>query len=95
MEKLWQKLGNGIRLLAKHSGFIAVAALALALGIGASATRSGVVSAALLRPVAETLDQQPVAPGVGANTEDPKKVLRAADEALRAVRMGRPKRLQR
>jgi len=27
-----------------------------------------------------------VAPGIGANTEDPKKVLRAADEALRAVR---------
>src|ERR1051326_2658450 len=86
MKTLYQKLRDGIRLLAKHSGFIAAATLALALGIGASVMRSGVVSAALLRPVAETLDQQPVAPGVGANTEDPKKVLRAADEALRAVR---------
>jgi len=86
MNTLWQKLSDGIHLLAKHSGFIAAAALALALGIGASAARSGVVSAALLRPVAETLDQQPVAPGVGANTEDPRKVMRAADEALRAVR---------
>ena len=85
MEKLWQKLGNGIHLLTKHSGFIAVAALALALGIGASVVRAGVVSAALLKPVADGSGQQ-VAPGVGADTEDPKKVLRAADEALHAVR---------
>ncbi len=48
--------------------------------------RSGVVSAALLRPIADDSNPQQVAPGIGANTEDPKKVLRAADEALRAVR---------
>jgi len=65
---------------------ILLAALALALGIRASVVRSGVVSAALLRPVADTSEGQQVAPGIGANTEDPKKVLRAADEALRAVR---------
>jgi len=65
---------------------ILLAVLALALGIGASVVRSSVVSAALLRPVADTSEGQQVAPGIGANTEDPKKVLRAADEALRAVR---------
>lgn len=85
MKTLYQTMRDGIRLLAKHSGFIAVAALALALGIGASVMRSGVVSAALLRPVTGDVEQQ-VAPGMGANTEDPKKVLRAADEALRGVR---------
>jgi thiol-disulfide isomerase/thioredoxin len=65
---------------------ILLAVLALALGIGASVARSGVVSAALLKPVADTSERQQVAPGIGANTEDPKKVLRAADKALCAVR---------
>lgn len=69
-----------------HNIICLAAALALALGSGASAANLGVVRPASLRLVTNDANSRQVAPGIGANTEDPKRVLRAADEALRAVR---------
>ena len=69
-----QNLRTAFRQLSAHQAYGIIAVFVFALGITGSA--------ALLRPGAE---EHPVTPGVGANTEDPRKVLRAADEALRAV----------
>jgi thiol-disulfide isomerase/thioredoxin len=54
--------------------------------MGVGVVRVGTAHAVLAGTGAVDLGQQPVAPGVGAGTQDPRKVLRVADEALRTVR---------
>ena len=66
MPSLFPDLRYAFRLLVRHRGFTAVAALVLALGIGANITVFAITDALLLKPIAGRTDS----PVVGVYTRD-------------------------
>lgn len=54
MTSLWQDLLHGFQMLLKKPGLTAVAALSLALGIGANTVIFSLINGTLLRPLAFT-----------------------------------------
>ena len=61
MDTLLQHLRHALRMLAKAPAFTAVAALTLALGIGAHTTLFGVAHALFLRPPAHVAEPERLA----------------------------------
>jgi predicted permease len=51
LERLWQDLHHGCRILRRNPGFTAVAVVSLAIGIGANSAMFSVADAFLLRPL--------------------------------------------
>jgi predicted permease len=58
IETLWQDLRYGARILLKHKGYTAVAALSLALGIGANTAIFSLIDAVLLKMLPVTQPEQ-------------------------------------
>lgn len=71
VDGLWQDLRIGMRTLRKSPGFTAVAALSLALGIGATSTIFSVTNAILFRPP---------------SFEDPERLVHVRETILRGGR---------
>src|ERR1700680_3744745 len=51
IERLWQDLRHGWRMLAKNPGFTTVAVISLAIGIGANSAIFSLADALMLRPL--------------------------------------------
>jgi predicted permease len=68
LERLWQDLVHGRRMLAKNPGFTAVAVLSLAIGIGANSAMFSLADALLLRPLPVLRPSEVVAVGTVEST---------------------------
>ena len=79
---------NGLRegVCRRDIRLCSLCGFALALAIGICVVRVSATSLEQLGAFTQDSSQRPVVPGVGSGTQDPKKVLRAAEDALRAMR---------